>query len=339
MFVQNLIMISALLSLDYLTYFSLAIGLSIFIFYFSRGLSNWWPNRDTPTKGASSSGTSFDRLVALKEAELKAAGVNNYFTSSSPASSTPNSSPGRPSLAAASKQAYQEAWQAHPHEAQRYQPMLELMENAAWGEGARFREIRQQFKGHCGVEVELRLVALIVHDILANDTQTILAHSTHPPPAYQEVKDLIEAQIWHYLREHQPETLSKAFAARKNLKYEEVAQALAEHPWNKLEIIRGKHFVSVMMLQDELKQAALKVALTRPLPDFKVLDENLAYQLLGAQEKDSATRIKKLYKQAALRYHPDRLAQRGGDVKVAQQNFAKIQQAYQFLKDRRKKAS
>ncbi|MBP5296510.1 MAG: J domain-containing protein [Bacteriovoracaceae bacterium] len=319
-------------SFDYWTYLSLAVVGMALLFYFSRALASWLTEVRRNKKDAASSGTSFDRLVALKQAELQAARGGN------PGGATA-ATPGRPSLAAASKQVYQTFIQDHPNEAARYRPVLELIENAAWGEGPRYREIRQQFKGHCGIEVELKVVARIVHDLLANDTQTVLALSTNPPPPYSALQDLVEAQIWHHVREHQPELLAQAFATRKNLRCEEVLQALADHSWNKLAITQGKHFISVMMLEEELKQAALRVALTRPLPDFKEINEDLAYHLLGAQSQDSATRIKKLYKQAALRYHPDRLAQRGGDVRIAQQNFAKIQQAYQFLKGRRKKAS
>ena len=336
MFVQNLIMAISFLSLDYWTYLSLAIFGGFFVFYFSKAMAQWWTAEQKAKKDAASAGTSFDRLVALKQAELKAAGLGNPF---SPADRPADASPGRSRLAAAAQKAYQAVLQEHPSDAALYRPCLELIENAAWGEGPRYREIRQQFKGHCGIEVELRTISRIVHDLLANDTQTILALNTDPPPPYATILDLIEAQIWHDVRERQPELLAQTFAARKNLRLAEVQMALEQHPWHKLEIIKGKHFISVMLLEEELKHATLKVALSRPLPDFKTLDEDLACELLGAHKQDSATRIKKLYKQAALRYHPDRLAQRGGDVKIAQQNFAKIQQAYQFLKGRRKKAS
>jgi hypothetical protein len=333
-------MARGLLSMDGITLVTIALAVVIGMLWFSRILANWYSAQKQLQKTNASSGISFERLVENKKAELRAAGLaGRSLNNSAPHDALTPGTPPRPTRAAATKLAYQKIIQERPQEAAHYQPILDLIEHAAWGEGKRYQEIRRQFKGHCQVEVGLEVVARIMHDLLANDTQTILALGDHPPPTYAQVQDLIEAQIWHYVREHQPELLAQAFAHRKNLPSAEVQTALERHPWKKLELVHHKKFISVMDLEEELRQAALKVALSRPLPDTSHLDQTLACELLGAKESDSVTKIKKLYKQAALRYHPDRLVQRGGDPQIAQQNFEKIQQAYQFLRQQRRKAS
>ena len=326
-----------LFSMDGITLVTIGLTVMVGMLWFSRLAANWYVAQKQIKRTTAASHASFDQLVAQKKAELQAAGLagSRDHAAAAPAAGRA----GRPALAAATKQAYQKIIQERPAEAERYQPVLDLIEHAAWGEGPRYQEIRRQFKGHCQIEIDLATLAKIMHDILANDTQTILAKGDHPPPTYAEVQDLAEAQIWHYVREHQPAVLAQAFARRKQLPLDEVKMALEHHAWKKLELIRKKKFIAVMDLEDELRQAALKVALSRPLPDTSHLDQTLACELLGAKENDSVTKIKKLYKQAALRYHPDRLVQRGGDPQIAQQNFAKIQQAYQFLRQQRKKAS
>ena len=58
------------------------------------------------------------------------------------------------------------------------------------------------------------------------------------------------------------------------------------------------------------------------------------YELLGVGRTANAEEMKKAYRQAALRYHPDR---NPGD-KAAEEKFKELSEAYQVLTDSEKRA-
>src|SRR5215510_11748576 len=58
------------------------------------------------------------------------------------------------------------------------------------------------------------------------------------------------------------------------------------------------------------------------------------YELLGVGRNANAEELKKAYRQAALRYHPDR---NPGD-KAAEEKFKELSEAYQVLSDAEKRA-
>lgn len=60
-------------------------------------------------------------------------------------------------------------------------------------------------------------------------------------------------------------------------------------------------------------------------------DKNVLYKTLGIEESATADEIKKAYRKAALRHHPDK--QQGGDKDAASQRFQQVGFAYAVLSD------
>ena len=65
-------------------------------------------------------------------------------------------------------------------------------------------------------------------------------------------------------------------------------------------------------------------------------DLKSCYEILEVSENASDEEVKKAYKKAAVKYHPDRVASLGADVqKEANERFAKINAAYDKIKESR----
>jgi DnaJ like chaperone protein len=65
-------------------------------------------------------------------------------------------------------------------------------------------------------------------------------------------------------------------------------------------------------------------------------DVNSDYKVLGIESTASEDEIKKAYRQMAVRYHPDKVAQLGEEYqKGAKEKFQKIQEAYENIKKQR----
>ena len=89
-----------------------------------------------------------------------------------------------------------------------------------------------------------------------------------------------------------------------------------------------------------LKRIAL--LLDVPNSDFESLknmfwrDSDSDYKVLGIEKTASDEEVKKAYRQMAVRYHPDKVAQLGEEVqKGANEKFQKIQEAYENIKKSR----
>lgn len=65
-------------------------------------------------------------------------------------------------------------------------------------------------------------------------------------------------------------------------------------------------------------------------------DLKACYDILEVSESASDEEVKKAYKKAAVKYHPDRVASLGPEVqKEANERFAKINAAYDQIKTAR----
>lgn len=89
-----------------------------------------------------------------------------------------------------------------------------------------------------------------------------------------------------------------------------------------------------------LKQIAALLAV--PQSDFESLknmfyrDANSDYKVLAIEPTATEEEIKKAYRQMAIRYHPDKVAQMGEEYqKGANEKFQQIQQAYENIKKQR----
>jgi DnaJ like chaperone protein len=79
-----------------------------------------------------------------------------------------------------------------------------------------------------------------------------------------------------------------------------------------------------------------------PMPDFESVknmfyrDVNSDYHVLGIEPTATEEEIKKAYRQMAIRYHPDKVAQMGEEYqKGAREKFQKVQEAYEAIKKAR----
>ncbi|MND04441.1 Chaperone protein DnaJ [compost metagenome] len=65
-------------------------------------------------------------------------------------------------------------------------------------------------------------------------------------------------------------------------------------------------------------------------------DVNSDYKVLGLESNATDDEIKKAYRQMAIKFHPDKVAQMGEEFqKGAKEKFQKIQDAYEAIKKSR----
>ena len=60
------------------------------------------------------------------------------------------------------------------------------------------------------------------------------------------------------------------------------------------------------------------------------------YEVLGVSKNATADELKKAYRKAAIKYHPDKVATLGEDVqKAAEEKFKAVNQAYEAIRKER----
>ena len=68
-------------------------------------------------------------------------------------------------------------------------------------------------------------------------------------------------------------------------------------------------------------------------------DKRDYYEVLGIQKGASYSEIKKAYRKAAMKYHPDKFSNASEkEKKEAEEKFKEVNEAYQVLSDEQKKA-
>lgn len=71
-------------------------------------------------------------------------------------------------------------------------------------------------------------------------------------------------------------------------------------------------------------------------PYIKHIDQNWAYKALEIEPAASTDEIKKAYRRMAMKYHPDKVANLGDDIKKsATEKFRAVNEAYEYLKKQR----
>ena len=71
-------------------------------------------------------------------------------------------------------------------------------------------------------------------------------------------------------------------------------------------------------------------------PYVKHIDQNWAYKALEIEPTASTDEIKKAYRRMAMKYHPDKVANLGDDIKKsATEKFRAVNEAYEYLKKQR----
>jgi DnaJ homolog subfamily C member 3 len=62
------------------------------------------------------------------------------------------------------------------------------------------------------------------------------------------------------------------------------------------------------------------------------------HKVLGVDRDADDKTLKRMYRKLALQYHPDKVAQKGGDKEAAEKKFAEVTEAYEVLTDPEKRA-
>ena len=71
-------------------------------------------------------------------------------------------------------------------------------------------------------------------------------------------------------------------------------------------------------------------------PYVKNIDQNWAYKALELEPSATIDDIKKGYRRMAMKYHPDKVANLGDDIKKsATEKFRSVNEAYEQLKKQR----
>lgn len=93
------------------------------------------------------------------------------------------------------------------------------------------------------------------------------------------------------------------------------------------------HPKELIMIQDISNHLGIRQADFSSIKAMFVKDINSAYQILEITPDANEDEIKKAYRKMAVKYHPDKVAHLGEDVKnAATEKFQKVQAAYEEIK-------
>jgi hypothetical protein len=335
------------------------IGLSFFLVFvvgkvIGALLANWNANRKEKTRNV-----DIDLMIENKKSMLRAtSGLNK-----SEESATNRKAKSK------TEEEYKKAALKDSSRAKSYLEVLKLIEDLQWGDGKAFGDIQSYLESQWDQSVDTIKIGNLFNGFLVRDS--FLALESSPLPDKNQIIQVLKVRLLceQLLDDSRSATIHHSMAKKLNCeewtarKASELALASAlissneklfatvlspkglkgTTPGKKQELFNAnlmtadsKHFLTVEMLFSRIKKYAELIAPLRPLPSLKgKSDVDGAFKVMGLSPKASTDEIKSSYKKLASQLHPDRISglKLGNEIeKVANENFATLQQAYDILK-------
>ena len=246
--------------------------------------------------------------------------------------------------------------------------LTELFDALQWGDGEEINSLARQISHQLGLRVESKDVVRVIKVTLKR--RWILSLRSSSLPGFKQLLILWECYLfWEWLLRELADKggpLSNKLLRRFQISLPDLQKAvislfakLQKRKVSARDILENKVDLPSLSQLDglatrllfsedtrafrpkkewisRLSREALFFSSLSPLPPLKNdRDKEGARKVLGVSDQASAKDIKKAYKKWALLKHPDKLSARGIPSefeRIATENFALIQRAYQILK-------